>query len=90
MGTSRTVTIINSKGLHARPSANFVKLANRFQSKINISADNKKVDGKSIMGMMMLAAAQGSEIIIRANGKDETKALDALCALVAAGFGETD
>ncbi len=90
MGASRTVTVVNSKGLHARPSATFVKLANQFQSKINISADNKKVDGKSIMGMMMLAAAQGSEIIIRTDGKDEAEALNALCALITTGFGKTD
>ncbi len=89
MGTSRTVTIVNSKGLHARPSANFVKLANQFQSKINISADDKKVDGKSIMGVMMLAASQDSEIIICTDGRDEAEALDALCALVTTGFDET-
>ncbi len=90
MGISRTVTIVNSKGLHARPSAIFVKLANRFQSRINISADDKKVDGKSIVGMMMLAVAQGTDIIIHTSGKDETEALNALCELVAAGFNEAD
>lgn len=90
MGLSRTVTIVNARGLHARPSASFVKLANQFDCKINISSDDKHVDGKSIMGMMMLAAAKGSEIIIQTEGKDEDPAMHALCELVELGFHEQD
>ncbi len=88
MALSRTVTIVNSKGLHARPSASFVKLANTFASKIRVSHDDKHVDGKSIMGMMMLAAAEGSSLQIQVEGDDATDALDALCDLINQGFHE--
>lgn len=88
MDVSRTVRIINSKGLHARPSASFVKLANTFSSRIHVSHDNKHVDGKSIMGMMMLAAEKDSQLLINAQGNDAADALDALCALVRQGFHE--
>ena len=88
MGLSRTVTIINRKGLHARPAASFVKLASQFDSKIRINDGNKDVDGKSIMGMMMLAASQGTQIVINADGSDEAHAIDALTSLVNKGFNE--
>lgn len=88
MGISRTVTIVNSKGLHARPAASFVKLASTFDSKIHIRASDKHVDGKSIMGMMILAAVQGSQIEIHAEGSDESQAIESLSELVAQGFHE--
>jgi phosphocarrier protein len=88
MGASRTVTIINRKGLHARPAASFVKLASQFDCKIRIQEGDKNVDGKSIMGMMMLAASQGTQIIIRTEGKDETHAIESLSNLIAQGFNE--
>ena len=88
MGLSKTVTIINRKGLHARPAASFVILANQFESKIRIHAGEKNVDGKSIMGMMMLAASQGTQIIINADGSDESRAVDELSNLVSQGFNE--
>lgn len=88
MGVSRAVTIVNAKGLHARPSAVFVKLANRFESAISIHAADKHVDGKSIMEIMMLAAAQGTDMTIHADGADQDRALDALCGLVEGGFDE--
>ena len=88
MGLSKTVTIVNRKGLHARPAAAFVKLANQFNSKIRIQEGEKNVDGKSIMGMMMLAASQGTQIIINADGTDESHAIEELSNLVAQGFNE--
>ncbi|HEY5733948.1 MAG TPA: HPr family phosphocarrier protein [Gammaproteobacteria bacterium] len=88
MGLSRTVTIVNRKGLHARPAASFVKLASKFDSKIRIQDGEKDVDGKSIMGMMMLAASQGTQIIINAEGNDEQQAVEELSSLVNQGFNE--
>ena len=88
MGVSRRVTIVNAKGLHARPSALFVKLANRFESDINVRAAEKQVDGKSIMELMTLAAAQGVDLVIHADGADADDAVAALCGLVERGFDE--
>lgn len=88
MGISRKVTIVNRKGLHARPAAKFVKLASLFKSKIRVKGSDKDVDGKSIMGVMMLAAARGAKIEIIADGIDESKAIDSLTDLVANGFTE--
>jgi phosphocarrier protein HPr len=85
----RTVRIINKLGLHARPAAEIVKTAARFKSNITIIRDDLEVNGKSIMGVMMLAAEFGSTILIRAEGEDADAALDALEALVAAKFGES-
>jgi phosphocarrier protein len=85
----REVAIVNPLGLHARPAAEFVKLAGRFQSSISVRKNDMEVNGKSIMGMMMLAAEQGSRVTIRAEGQDAQAALEALAALVAAGFGES-
>lgn len=84
----RTVTIVNKYGLHARPAAEFVKLASRFQSEIRVRKEELEVNGKSIMGVMMLAAECGSAITILASGKDAAIALDELSALVTNRFGE--
>jgi len=85
----RTVTIINKLGIHARPAAEIVKTAARFKSEIKIIRDDLEVNGKSIMGVMMLAAESGSTVLIRAEGEDADAALAALAALVAARFGES-
>jgi len=85
----REATIVNQEGLHARPAAQIVRLANSFASEIELSKDGLAVNGKSIMGVMMLAAECGSSIIIRANGPDAEQAVQALAELVATGFGET-
>ena len=82
------VTIPNKYGLHARPAAEFVKLANRFSSEVWVRKDEVEVSGKSIMGVMMLAAEYGSSITIRARGEDSEAAAEALRSLVAGGFGE--
>ena len=84
----RSAPIVNRLGLHARPAAEFVKVANRFRSHIVVTKDELEVNGKSIMGMMMLAAECGSALLIRADGDDAEEAVDALLALVARGFGE--
>ena len=88
MVVERSAPIVNRLGLHARPAAEFVKIANRFTAQIAVRKDDLEVNGKSIMGMMMLAAEQGSALVIRAEGDDAAAAVDALLALVAAGFGE--
>jgi len=84
----RSVTIVNKLGVHARPAAEIVKLAARFKSNITIIRDDMEVNGKSIMGVMMLAAECGSMILFRAEGDDADAALEALAGLVAKGFGE--
>ena len=88
MVVERAAPIVNQLGLHARPAAEFVKIANRFRSHIVVTKDELEVNGKSIMGMMMLAAECGSALLIRADGDDAQEAVDALLALVARGFGE--
>ncbi|MDQ8164089.1 MAG: HPr family phosphocarrier protein [Gemmatimonadota bacterium] len=85
----RLVQIVNKHGLHARPAAEMVKAASRFKSDITISRDDLEVNGKSIMGVMMLAAEFGATITLRATGPDADDALDSLSALVAARFGES-
>ena len=89
MMAERSVQIVNKHGLHARPAAEMVKAASRFKSDITISRDDLEVNGKSIMGVMMLAAEYGASITLRAVGPDAEDALDALVALVAARFGES-
>ena len=84
----REATIINQEGLHARPAARIVRLASSFESEIELAKDGLEVNGKSIMGVMMLAAECGSSIIIRARGPDAEQAVQALAELVATGFGE--
>ena len=88
--TERSVTIVNELGMHARAAARFVHLAVRFESHVRVEARGREVDGKSIMGLLLLAAARGTSITIRTDGGDEAEALDALAGLVAAGFGESD
>ena len=85
----RTVTIQNKNGLHARPSAEIVKAAAKFKSEVTLIRDDLEVNGKSIMGVMMLAAEFGSELVVRCDGPDEQTALDALAALIASDFGES-
>jgi len=84
----RTVTIVNKNGVHARPAAEIVKTAGKFASNVTIVRDDLEVNGKSIMGVMMLAAECGSEIVLRATGPDADAAIDALAQLVATKFGE--
>ncbi len=81
-------TIVNRLGLHARPAMTFVDVALTFASEITVSKDDTTVNGKSIMEMMMLAAGQGSELVIVAEGEDAQSACKALCELVAGGFDE--
>ncbi|MEE8117541.1 MAG: HPr family phosphocarrier protein [Gemmatimonadales bacterium] len=84
----RIVVIVNPLGLHARPAAEFVKLASSYQSEITVQKDGMVVNGKSIMGVMTLAAECGSKLTIRAEGKDAEQALVALVALVENGFSQ--
>jgi phosphocarrier protein len=86
----RPVTIINKLGLHARAAAKFVTIASSFSCEIDLAKDGQKVNGKSIMGVMMLAASRGTELIIIVNGSDETEAADSLEKLVAERFGEQE
>jgi phosphocarrier protein HPr len=84
----RTVRVRNRYGLHARPAAELVKAANYFTSEIWIRKGELEVSGKSIMGVMMLAAEFGTEIVLRARGEDAEAALDALAGLIERRFGE--
>ena len=87
---SRPVTIVNQLGMHARASAKFVHLAARYDSRITVAREGRTMDGKSVMGLLLLAAACGSTIVISADGRDELDALQALVALVERGFGEDE
>ena len=82
------LTIVNELGLHARAAAAFVKIANRYRADITVAKDGMQVNGKSIMGVLMLAAAKGTIIAVEAHGDDAGEALAALTSLVAAKFGE--
>lgn len=82
------ISIQNALGLHARAAAKFVHTAGRFAARIHVARGDREVDGKSIMGLLLLAAAQGSAIRITAEGADEGQAIDALCELVRRGFDE--
>jgi phosphocarrier protein len=84
----RRVRITNQRGLHARAAARLVRLASRFESEIIVAKDDTTVSGRSIMGLMMLAAGLGCEIEIHARGRDAARALTALCDLVDGRFGE--
>ena len=86
--TRRTVTIVNPLGMHARAAAKFVHLATRFQARVRVARDSREMDGKSIMGILLLAAARGTQITISADGPDEQDAVSALAHLVETGFGE--
>ena len=83
-----SITIVNALGLHARAAARFVHTASGFESRISVSKGGRQVDGKSIMGLLLLAAARGTLVTISADGADEQDAIAALCELVASGFGE--
>jgi len=85
---SCSISILNALGLHARAAAKFVHTAGRFSAHIRVARGEREVDGKSIMGLLLLAAAQGSSIRISADGPDEADALAALCDLVTRGFDE--
>ena len=86
----RPVTIVNKLGLHARAAAKFVTTASAFASNIDVEKDGQKVNGKSIMGVMMLAASRGTRLIILADGKDEREAVDSLERLIEEKFGEQE
>jgi len=86
--TERTVTIANRNGLHARPAAEIVKLAAKYKADILLVRDDLEVNGKSIMGVMMLAAEFGSSLLLRAEGPDEQEAVGAIAKLIESKFGE--
>jgi len=86
--TSQSVVVVNQLGMHARAAAKFVHLATRYEARVRVARDAREMDGKSIMGILLLAAARGSTITISADGADENDAVHALVALVQAGFGE--
>ena len=86
--TSRQVTVLNALGLHARAAARFVKVASRFRSQIRVTRGQQTMDGKSILGLLLLAAARGSQLTITADGPDDAEAVAALAALVERGFEE--
>ncbi len=85
---TRECVIRNRLGLHARAAAKFVQTATRYSSQIRVGREGKVMDGKSIMGILLLAAAAGTTVIITADGIDEHDAIEALCRLVEGGFGE--
>ena len=85
----RSAQIMNQTGLHARPAAEIVKAAARFKSEITIARDDVEVNGKSIMGVMMLAAEFGSTVRLKAEGPDADQALETLCTIIAGRFGES-
>lgn len=84
----RDVEIVNKLGLHARPSAKLTQLASSFKSSVHMSRNGRRINAKSIMGVMMLAAAKGSTITLETDGADEVEAIDALAGLISSGFGE--
>lgn len=86
--TSCEVAIVNPLGLHARAAARFVHTASGFSARIRVARGEREMDGKSIMGLLLLAAAQGCRVTISASGTDEEQAIAALCALVSRGFDE--
>ena len=86
--STREFTILNRLGLHARPSAMFVKVCSRFKCEIWVEKDGEQVNGKSIMGLMMLAAGQGSKLKIKCEGSDADKALDEIEAIILRKFDE--
>lgn len=86
--TAREVTVVNQLGMHARAAAKFVHVATRYESRIVVSRQGREMDGKSIMGILLLAAARGTIVTIAADGADERAAVEALATLVESGFGE--
>ena len=85
---SRELTIVNRLGMHARPSAMFVKTASKFRAEVWVEKDGERVNGKSIMGLMMLAAGQGSKLLVSCEGADAEKALAEIEAIIAGKFNE--
>lgn len=83
---TRTVSVVNPLGLHARAAARFVRLAAQFTATIRVAKGARELDGKSILGLLLLGASRGSEIVIRAEGADEVAAVEALSQMVADGF----
>jgi phosphocarrier protein len=86
--TSGSVVIVNQLGMHARAAAQFVHLASRYRARVRVARQEREMDGKSIMGLLLLAASRGTAIRITVDGDDEVEALAALTALVESGFGE--
>jgi phosphocarrier protein HPr len=86
----RVLEIVNKKGLHARASAKFVQTVEKFDAQVTVTRGSETVGGTSIMGLMMLSAATGTEITVEARGKQAGEVMEALVALVATGFGEED
>jgi phosphocarrier protein HPr len=84
----REVRVVNRLGLHARAAARFVHTATRFRARITVARDGRTLDGKSILGILRLAASQGTRLVVSAEGEDEAPAVEALAALVDGGFGE--
>ncbi len=85
---SRSVMVVNELGMHARAAAKFVHMATRFHAQVRVGRERREMDGKSIMGILLLAAGCGTTITITAQGDDEGEAIEALTTLVASGFGE--
>jgi phosphocarrier protein HPr len=85
---SQEVAVVNGLGMHARAAAKFVHLATRFKARVRVAREGREMDGKSIMGLLLLAAAKGVTLSISAEGEDEQAAVEALVALVESGFGE--
>ena len=85
-----TLTLVNRRGLHARAAARFVREADAFDAVVRVTRDGQEVDGRSIMGLLMLGAPVGSSIEVCVSGRERDAAADALASLVASGFGETD
>ena len=86
--TTREVAVVNRLGMHARAAARFVQTANRYRSRITLGRDSRAMDGKSILGILLLAAAQGSTLVVTADGEDEHAAVTALADLITGRFGE--
>lgn len=86
----RELTIVNRLGMHARAAARFVSLASQFAAEIELERGNRRVNGKSIMGVMMLAASRGSTVRLVVDGEDEAAAVDALAELIESRFGEPE
>ena len=84
----KEITVVNRLGLHARPAALFVKVASRFRAEVWVKKESEEVNGKSIMGLMMLAAGQGSKLLICCQGSDAAKALEEIEELIASKFNE--
>ena len=85
---TKKIAVLNKLGIHARPAAQFVRVASRFQADGTVEKDDERVDGKSIMGLMMLAVGCGAQIVVTTDGADEAEAMAALEELVAGKFGE--